>query len=175
MSDVFIQTRLGVLRLRPERQQDEDFRYRLFCDSRTPEWDRIRANPALFEQLMQHQFRAQNAGYRSQFPDARFDIIELADEPIGRIVIDRPGNEIHLVDQAIVPEQRNRGIGTAIMRYLLAEAEDARLPVRLFVSSDNDPSLRLYLRLGFVRIQSVPAYIELQWQASASVGSAHPA
>jgi ribosomal protein S18 acetylase RimI-like enzyme len=165
MGGILIQTAEGVVRLRSERESDEAFRYRLFCQSRPPEWDQLQAAPVLWEQLTRHQFGAQNVGYRSQFPEARFDIIELAGEPIGRIVVDRPGNEIHLVDQAIVPTMRNRGVGTAIMRHLLDEAEYSGLPVRLFVSSGNDPSLRLYLRLGFVPIQNVPAYIELQWRA----------
>jgi ribosomal protein S18 acetylase RimI-like enzyme len=120
----------------------------------------------LFEQLMQHQFHAQTVSYLNFFPKARFDIIERGTEPIGRIVVDRPGTMVHIVDQAIVPQMRNRGIGTAIMRSLMAEASAARLPVRLKVASTNDPSMRLYARLGFVPIQEIPAYIEMEWNAA---------
>jgi len=73
---------------------------------------------------------------------ARFDIIELGAEPIGRIVVDRPPAMVHIVDQAIVPALRNRGIGTAIMRALMAEARQNSLLVRLKVASSNDPSMR---------------------------------
>jgi ribosomal protein S18 acetylase RimI-like enzyme len=99
--------------------------------------------------------------------DARFDIIELGGRPIGRIVVDRPGTMVHIVDQAIVPELRNRGIGSAIMRALMDEARTARLPVRLKVASSNDPSLRLYKRLGFAPIETVPLYIEMEWNPAA--------
>jgi ribosomal protein S18 acetylase RimI-like enzyme len=154
----------GVLRLRPERADDEDFRYRLFCDSRLPEWYQVALDPAVREALMRHQFAAQTATYRARFPRARHDIIWLADERIGRIVVNRPGSEVHIVDHAIVPARRNQGIGTTIMRALMDEAARAALPVRLKVASSNDPSLRLYLRLGFRPIEEIPAYIELEWR-----------
>jgi ribosomal protein S18 acetylase RimI-like enzyme len=157
---------VGLLRLRAERDEDQDFRYRLFCDSRQQEFALLLAPPD-FERIMRFQFRAQTAGYRTEFPAARFDIIELAGRPIGRIVVDRPGGMLHIVDQAIVPEWRNRGIGTAIMRALMDEAGAAGLPVRLEVSSANDPSFRLYERLGFVPIETVPLYARLEWRAHA--------
>jgi ribosomal protein S18 acetylase RimI-like enzyme len=154
---------IGVVTIRPERPDDEAFRYRLFCDSRQPEFALL--PPDIYERVMRHQFHAQTVGYRGEFPRARFDIIEHAGRPIGRIVVDRPGDMVHIVDQAIIPELRGRGIGTAIMRSLMNEAAATGLPVRLKVASSNDPSMRLYLRLGFVPIQSVPLYIELEWAA----------
>jgi len=166
MGDVIvIPSPLGRLELRPEREDDQAFRYRLFCESRPPEWDMVQLHPQLRQQLMQHQFEAQTKSYRVQFPKARFDIIELDGQSIGRIVVDRPGDVLHLVDQAIVPHLRNKGLGTTIMRSLLDEAGARKLPVRLMVGSSNDPSLRLYLRLGFVPIKTVPLYIELEWRA----------
>jgi ribosomal protein S18 acetylase RimI-like enzyme len=153
----------GPIRLRPEQTGDRDFRYRLFCDSRQPEFALL-LPPDVYQQVMAHQFHAQTVSYLREFPQACFDIVELDGRPIGRIVVDRPGTMLHIVDQAIIPELRGRGIGTAIMRALMGEAATEGLPVRLKVSSSNDPSMRLYLRLGFVAIESVPLYIELEWR-----------
>ena len=155
---------VGLLHLRPERDDDRGFRYQLFCDSRQPEFALL--PPPVYQQVMAHQFHAQNVGYRGQFPQARFDIIELAGERIGRIVVDRSGTMMHIVDQAIVPTLRGRGIGTAVMRALMNEAQAAGLPVRLEVASENDPSFRLYQRLGFVPIETYPFYMRLEWRAS---------
>jgi ribosomal protein S18 acetylase RimI-like enzyme len=165
----------GVLRLRPEREDDQAFRYRLFWDSR-PELALLPLEPAMREQLMQHQFRAQTVSYRAQFPDARFDIIELDGAAIGRIVVDRPGSAIHIIDQAIMPQRRNLGLGSTIMRALMQEAARAGLPVRLMVSTANDPSQRLYLRLGFVPIQTGVTHIELEWRpgSAATSGASAP-
>ncbi|MDP3899288.1 MAG: GNAT family N-acetyltransferase [Mesorhizobium sp.] len=163
MRQASIQTPAGPVQLRTERDADRDFRYRLFYDSRPPEWDHVRSDPVFFERLMQHQFAAQTTGYRNQCPNADFDIIELGGQPIGRLVVERLPDLMHVVDIAIVPSRRNRGIGGAILRHLLAEAGATRCPVRLYVSSDNDPSLRLYLRLGFVPVDGVPGYVALEW------------
>lgn len=162
----------GAMRLRPERAEDHDFRYQLFCDSRLPEWYVVEIDPAKRVQLMEHQFRAQTETYLGRFPRARFDIIELDGERIGRIVVNRPGPYLHLVNHNIVPALRNKGLGTTIMRALMDEARAAGIPFRLKVASSNDPSLRLYLRLGFVPIADIPAYIELEWPPPTPGGTA---
>jgi ribosomal protein S18 acetylase RimI-like enzyme len=161
---------IGPVTMRPERADDAAFRYQLFRDSRQPEFALL--PPDLYDRVMQHQFHAQTVSYRHEFPQARFDIIEHAGQPIGRIVVDRPGDMVHIVDQAIIPELRGRGIGTAIMRSIMDEAGAKGLPVRLKVASSNDPSMRLYVRLGFVPIQSVPLYLELEWTLERAADSA---
>jgi ribosomal protein S18 acetylase RimI-like enzyme len=167
---ISIPSPLGLLTLRSEREDDQAFRYDLFCVSRPPEWDMVQIDPHLREQLNRHQFAAQTGSYRTQFARARFDIIELGAERIGRIVVDRPGDELHIVDQAIAPHMRNKGLGTTIMRALMDEAAAARVPVRLTVGSSNDPSLRLYLRLGFVPTGAVPMHIEMRWVPTEAAG-----
>jgi ribosomal protein S18 acetylase RimI-like enzyme len=153
----------GLLRLRPEREDDLAFRVRLFGDSRP---DMALLPPAAREQLTTLQFRAQTMSYRAQFPDAHFDIIELDGVAIGRIVVDR-GAALRIVDQALAPAFRNLGIGSAIMRALMGEARRTQLPLRLHVASNNDAALRLYVRLGFVPVETSAAYIELEWKLPA--------
>lgn len=153
------------MNLRPETPADRAFRYQLFCDSRLPEWYAAEFPPGVREQLLAHQFEAQTASYPMQFPQARFEIVELDGEPIGRIVVDRPGDHIHIVDQAITPQMRGRGLGTAIMRALMDEAAAGQIPVRLKVASANDPSMQLYLRLGFRTIEVHPMYLDMEWRA----------
>ena len=165
----------GHLSLRPEREQDEAFRFQLFCDSRLPEFALLQLEPAAFEQLMRFQFQAQTVTYRTNYPSERFDIIELDGVPIGRIVVARSGAALRIVDQAIVPPQRNLGFGTTIMRAVMERAAQAGQTVRLKVASTNDPSMRLYLRLGFVPIETDPFYIEMEWPAGAAGQPAIPA
>jgi ribosomal protein S18 acetylase RimI-like enzyme len=169
MPDVIqIPSPVGVLHCRPERAEDADFRFRLFWQSRPPEFALLPLAPPAMEQLMRFQFQAQTVSYRTEFPDARFDIIELDGRAVGRIIVDRSDKRVLIVDQAIVPELRNRGIGTAVMRAVMEEARAAALPVRLHVATSNDPSLRLYLRLGFVPLDSAPIYMELEWRPAAA-------
>src|SRR5262249_59061997 len=118
---------------------------------------------------MTQQFHAQSLSHLARFPAARFDLIELSGEPIGRLVVDRPGQFLHIVDQAIVPQWRGRGVGTAIVRALIDEAEAADLPVRVEGAAENDPSLRLYRRLGFMPVETVPLYTRLEWRPAPAV------
>jgi len=154
----------GVLRLRPEREGDLAFRLSLFGDSRP---DLALLPPAAREQIMSLQFRAQTMSYRAQFPDARFDIIEIDGVAIGRIVVDRAGATLRIVDQALAPAFRNLGIGSAIMRALMQEAGRTQRMLRLHVASNNDAAMRLYVRLGFVPVETSAAHIELEWRAPA--------
>jgi ribosomal protein S18 acetylase RimI-like enzyme len=156
----------GDVFLRPEADEDREFRFSLFLQSRPPVWDLV-PEPARTA-LMSQQFQAQTTSYRMEFANARFDIIELDEEKIGRIVVDRPGDHLHLVDVAIVPRQRNRGIGGAIISALLDEARAADLPGQLKVDSSNDPSMRLYRRLGFRVTGTSPFHLMIQWSPSVS-------
>ena len=156
---------IGMLRLRSESEEDQDFRYRLFCNSRPPQFAVLA--PEAFEQVMTYQFHGQNLNQLARFPQASFDVIELAGEPIGRVVVDRSAAVLHLVDLAIVPQWRDRGIGTAIMRALMDDARAAEIPVRLEVAATDDPAVRLYLRLGFIPIETAAFYARLEWQPTA--------
>ena len=54
---------------------------------------------------------------------------------------------------AVSPEHRGRGVGTALMKRLLAEASALFPAVSLSVSPDN-PARRLYERLGFETLEA---------------------
>lgn len=164
---IAISSPAGDLVIRPEREDDEAFRFQLFCASRQPEFARLLA-PDVLEPIMRQQFHAQTVGYRSRFPRARADIIELGGKPIGRIMLDRGDKVLHIVDQAITPELRNRGIGTAIMRALMEEARQTSGAVRLAVAAGNGQALRLYRRLGFAPIETQELYLWLEWRPDAA-------
>jgi ribosomal protein S18 acetylase RimI-like enzyme len=158
----------GILRLRPEGEDDNlAFRFALFCQSRPPDWDLLPLRGEALARLQRQQFEAQTAGYRTQWPDARRDIIELDGEPVGRIVVDRAGDDIRLVDIALLPRFRDRGLGTAIVGTLITEAGAAGLPLRLEVATSNAAALRLYRRLGFVPVETTPLQIGLEWRGEA--------
>jgi ribosomal protein S18 acetylase RimI-like enzyme len=165
MSITEIDSPLGILRLRPQRDEDREFRFELFCASRPPEWALLPLPAKMHAQLTRHQFEGQTLTYPAQFPNARFDIIELAGERIGRIVTDRSGDKVHLVDQALLPQFRNRRLGSAIMLTLIDEARSAQVPLRLQVALSNQSALRLYLRLGLVQIEATATHLELEWRA----------
>jgi ribosomal protein S18 acetylase RimI-like enzyme len=75
-------------------------------------------------------------------------MLEIGGMPIGRLSVDDSPDELLIIDLAIMPEWRNRGIGTALLKELQARAANAGKPLRLHVEIDN-PARSLYERLGF--------------------------
>ncbi len=76
--------------------------------------------------------------------------------------MDRREDEIHLVDIALLPAARGRGIGCALIVELCREGARGGRPVRLRVERRN-PALRLYRRLGFVEVGDECVYALMEW------------
>ena len=143
-----------LVRRRPERAADGEFRFDLFCGSRPPGEDLAALDAPLRERLMRQQFCGQNARYGANYPDARFEIVEYDGAPVGRIVTARTPDAVLIVDIALIASWRRHGIGASLVNGVLAEARMAGLPVRLSVFGSNAAALRFYLRLGFKPIAS---------------------
>lgn len=119
--------------------------------------------PALADLLLRQQFAGQSATYRAVFPAASFDIVEVDGEPVGRIVTDAAQGVLRLVDIALLPEWRGRGIGTRLLCALQADAEAACVPLRLSVARANAGARRLYARLGFHPVEATETHLDLRW------------
>lgn len=112
------------------------------------------------------QFSAQHAWYQEHYVGAEFQIILVDGEPAGRLYVHRREREIRLVDITLLPEYRQGGIGTNLLRDLLAEGAAARKPVTIHVEIYN-PAMRLYERLGFRPIEERGPYRLLEWRPAA--------
>lgn len=65
----------------------------------------------------------------------------------------------HTVEHSIYVrgDQRGRGLGEALLRALIARAEDARIHVMVgAIEAGNTGSLRLHEKLGFTRVGTMP-------------------
>jgi len=150
-----------MIHLRPQCAEDADFLFVLFCSAR--EADFALLPQAQRESLLLFQCQAQARDYAARFPRSKHFIIEFGEQRAGRVLLNRGADELRVVDIAVVPELRGRGIATAVLKPLISEAEAAGIPVRLSVWHDN-PALALYRRLGFrVRAESA-THLELEWR-----------
>ena len=154
--------------LRPIRPDDEAFLYRVFAGTREPEMALLGWNEEQKTAFLWMQFQAQHRYYQEHFPAASFDLIVRDNAPVGRLYVDRRDDEIRVIDIALLPEHRRAGIGGALLRDLLAEADRAGKPVRIHVERNN-PALRLYERLGFVRIGDTGVYYLMERMPGATV------
>lgn len=152
-----------AITLQPVRDEDTAFLRALYASTRT-DLAAMGLAPAQLEGVLQMQFQAQHANYAAAYPGARHEVILEDGKPVGRIYVWRSGQEVRLVDIALLPAARGRGIGTELLRDLIAQSEGERLPVRLQVVVTN-PARRLYLRLGFRRTGGDGVYDEMEWSS----------
>lgn len=68
---------------------------------------------------------------------------------VGYVCRWRLEDEIQILNVAVAPEMRRRGVGRALVEAVLREADDAGLDVSLEVAVGNDAAVRLYEALGF--------------------------
>jgi ribosomal protein S18 acetylase RimI-like enzyme len=117
-------------------------------------------------QLLDMQFRAMTQSYRTAFPAAAFAIVTMDDVPIGQLILDTAEDRIHVVYIALLAIWRRRGIGSALLRAVLAKARALDLPCEATVAVDNVPSLRLWAALGFTEQTCDTANIVVKWWPS---------
>ncbi len=156
-----------ALGLRPEAAEDEAFLFEVYASTREEELRKLPWDDATRSMFLRLQFKAMRQGYAGQFPKAAFSIITLEGRPVGRIVVDRSEDPVRLVDIALLPKYRTRGLGSRLMRDLLAEAGRNRKAVRLQVLKGSRAAA-WYHRLGFVEIADDGVYTHLEWRDTTS-------
>jgi len=87
--------------------------------------------------------------FRESYDADNTEIILAEGIPAGWWTVQRSPNEIHLEAIYLLAPHQGRGIGSKLVRDLMAQAEDARIPIRLSTAKIN-PARKLYARLGFL-------------------------
>lgn len=153
----------GDLRLRPQTGGDRDFLYRLYSSTRADEMALVDWSEEQKRAFVQMQFEAQAKHYTEYFPAASFDIIELDGESIGRLYVEMLDDELRIIDIALLPDFRRRGIGAHYMHSLMRQAVDVGACVAIHVEKNN-PAMGLYERLGFERVEDKGVYWFMRWR-----------
>jgi ribosomal protein S18 acetylase RimI-like enzyme len=148
--------------LRNAGNEDRAFHFTLYRDVRESEMAAWGWPAAQREAFLKMQFEGQRRGYEAVYPNASNMIVMLDGLPIGRRLVADMTEGIQLVDIALLAQYRNRGIGSGLLRQLLAECEAGGRSLNLQVLRGN-PAMRLYQRLGFIEISSDQMYIQMQW------------
>lgn len=158
------------LKLRPVVAADQDFLLDVYAATRADEMAMVPWSEEQKREFVDMQFRAQDTFYHDQSKDAAFQIVELDGRPIGRLYVDRRPDELRVIDIAILTDQRGKGIGGMLMQDVLDEAAIVGKKVRIHVERNN-PAMRLYERLGFIKVEDQSVYWLMEWAPGAALGS----
>ena len=152
--------------IRPLAAADDVFSRALFREQRAAQFAPLGLGDGALAAMLDQQFKAQRMATTRRFPDAEAFVIVHAGCKVGRLIVTRragspagsegtalrpsQGPALHLIDLAIVPAARNRGIGSDVINGL-ARAGNALGATRITLSvlQTNEAARRLYERLGF--------------------------
>lgn len=148
--------------LRTQTRNDLAFIQELFVSRR---WAEVSAVPgwsdAQRRAFLHSQAQLQRQHYERYYPSAQFLIIEQAGNPIGRLCVDQQADQVRIVDIALLPAWHGQGIGSSLLRAVLAQADANHQCCALSVEQGS-PARRLYQRLGFRAHAESGLYIQMQ-------------
>lgn len=132
-------------RLRPATAADEDWQLAIYAGTREDELALTGWPPEQREAFLRQQHRAQQQHYRAHFPHSVCQLILVDGEVAGRLWLDDRADRLHILDIALLPAWRGRGLGSRCLQDLAAQGRALGIQVEL-----HNPARRLYERLGFV-------------------------
>ena len=154
---------IGVT-LRTVTPEDDEFLLAVYASTRAEELAQVNWEAGQKEIFVAWQFGLQRQEYDARYPNARYEVILVNDQPAGRIWIGEDDTQIRLLDIGLLKEFQNRGVGTFLLKELIAEAAVKNKLLRHMVFVLNDNAHRFYERLGFVEIEDVGGYKHMEWR-----------
>jgi GNAT superfamily N-acetyltransferase len=148
---------------RPMEAGDLPFLSQLYARSRREEVAATGWPPEAQAAFLAQQFDAQHRHYQAYYQGAEWLIVERGGEPIGRLYLDEWPTQFRIIDIIVDDGFRGRGIGRAILEDVQYLAAAAGKPLSIHVEKTN-PAMKLYLRLGFERVEDKGVYDLLEWR-----------
>lgn len=154
--------------VRPARSADKAFFKKLHRSART-DLQGLNLEPELYEEIMDLQDRAREAGHGTQYPNAAEFVLEKAGDSVGRLVLAPEPDGMRIVDLTFIPALRDQGLGTAVIGAL--QQAGAAMGGRLVcLALRTSPDLKMALTLlGFSVERSSDAADLMVWTPGAPV------
>ncbi len=156
-----------LLKLSPIDNFDVPFLLTVYASTRSKEMAVVSWSDEQKRIFLEMQFQAQHNYYLSRYPNASYSIINLDGQPIGRLYIERQVDKIKILDITVLPEYRNRGVGTKLITEITQAGEQAEKPVQIYIENYN-PSANLFSRLGFHPVAEEGINLLWQWNPGAA-------
>lgn len=143
--------------------KDQSFLKQVYLSTREEELQLVDWPESQKDQFIIQQFEAQHDYYQQVYPDATFDIINCDNISSGRLYIWESEKQIRIVDIALLPQFRNKGIGNLILNQLIEKSEASSKILSIHVECYNR-ALSLYKRLGFEQKDHTGVYFYMERQ-----------
>ncbi len=151
------------LSFRDEEGGDIAFLGALYASTRADEMAAVGWPDAEKAAFLDMQFQAQHRHYRAHYPDAEWLVVSFDGEQAGRLYVERWPSEFRIIDIALLPDRRRKGLGGAMIGDILDLARAEGLGVGIHVEAQN-PAMDLYKRLGFCCVEDKGVYHLMRWQ-----------
>ncbi|MCX6205013.1 MAG: GNAT family N-acetyltransferase [Bacteroidetes bacterium] len=131
---------------------DQPFLEQVYYSTREEDLKQTNWSEQQKQQFIIMQFMAQKSDYERKFPNALQQLIYYKNQAAGRLYTNEMENNIHIIDIALLPQYRNKGIGQSLLKQLIVKAKEQQKTISLQVIKTN-PAKHLYTRLGFLSIK----------------------
>jgi RimJ/RimL family protein N-acetyltransferase len=152
---------LELVDLRPMTENDLEFLYRIFSDTRIEELGLNEWPVEEAEKFIRILFQRQHKQYMDNDKDGRIDVILFDQKPVGRLYVHSNKNDIRFIDISLLKEYRCKGIGAMIMRKIIEEFQKKQHPFSLHVELNN-PSPGGAVQAGFKKRESNGVYYYME-------------
>jgi len=99
--------------------------------------------------------------FRKLFDPRLISVIRCEEKDIGMQKTEIRPDCLYLSDIQIRPEYQKKGIGGSLVKKLISQAAELRLPLKLRVLKGN-PAIQFYQRFGFAIVQELDHCFELK-------------
>lgn len=154
--------KIANLSLTAVSENDIEFIKKVYISTRIDEFSSLGWLPEQLQAFLELQLNYQQKSYEMQFPNAENFVINLENERVGRMIVYQNESEIRLVDIAVLPAFRKKGIASQLINRLKAEANKSRRKLALQVLKNNSNAFNLYIKLGFNVISEDELYFSLE-------------
>ncbi len=158
---LWLESSASGLSLRPAVSADDAFFQQLFAATR-PYFAQSGLPENLVQQLLQQQYQLQQQSYQQQ-KLMTYVLLHHA-QPVGRLILARQEDVLHLTDVAFLPNHCGLGLGSELMRALQQYVREQRLVLSLLVAQDNVRAQKFYLNHGFTLVAQSESHYQLCWQ-----------
>lgn len=149
--------------LREAAPGDREFLLAVYASTRSPELAALPWDDAAKAAFVRMQFDVREAGYAAQSPGSRPLVVSCDGVDAGTLRLAELPGEVRVVDVALLPAWRGRGVGARLLADVVRDAGER--VVTLHVTPGN-PAARLYERLGFVVTAADEATVRMERRPS---------